>query len=78
MPIVDLNEIRYVHVSALIEWLPNLTSYSGIARDLSQQDPMPELEAAPPVATANDDKDGEDVAGPTVEARVELAKTISK
>ena len=68
MPIVDLNEIRYIHVSALIEWLPNLTSYSGIACDLSQQDPIPELEAAPPVATANDNKDGEDVAGPTVEA----------
>ena len=78
MPIVDLNEIRYVHVSALIEWPPNLTSYSGIAHDLSQQDPMPELEAAPPVATAKDDKDGEDVVGPTVEARIELAKTISK
>ena len=65
---MDLYEIRYVHVSALIEWPPNLTSYSGIARNLSQQDPMPELEAAPPVATANDNKDGEDVVGPTVEA----------
>lgn len=39
---------------------------------------MPDLEAAPPVAIPNDDEDGEDVAGPTVEARVELAKTISK
>ena len=39
---------------------------------------MPELEAAPPVATADDDEDGEDVVGPTVEARIELAKTISK
>ena len=39
---------------------------------------MPELEAGPPVATADDDEDGEDVAGLTVEARVELAKTISK
>ena len=39
---------------------------------------MPDLEAAPPVAVTNDDEDGEDVAGPTVEARVELAKTISE
>ena len=39
---------------------------------------MPELEAALPVVTADDDEDGEDVVGPTVEARVELAKTISK
>jgi hypothetical protein len=39
---------------------------------------VPDLEAAPPVAVTNDDEDGEDVAGPTVEARVELAKTISE
>ena len=37
---------------------------------------MPDEEVAPPVAVANDDEDGEDVVGPTVEAHVELAKTI--
>ena len=37
---------------------------------------MPDEEVALPVAVTNDDEDGEDVAGPTVEARVELAKTI--
>ena len=39
---------------------------------------MPNLDTALPVAITNDDEDGEDVAGPTVEARVELAKTVSK
>ena len=39
---------------------------------------MPDPDAAPPVAITNDNEDGEDVAGPTVEAHVELAKTISK
>ena len=37
---------------------------------------MPDLEAAPPVAVTKDDEDGEDVAGPTVEAHIELVKTI--
>ena len=37
---------------------------------------MPDEEVVPPVAITNDDEDGEDVAGPTVEARVELVKTI--
>ena len=37
---------------------------------------MPDEEVVPPVAVANDDEDGEDVAGPTVEACVELVKTI--
>ena len=37
---------------------------------------MPDEEVVPPVAITNDDEDGEDVAGPTVEAHVELAKTI--
>ena len=37
---------------------------------------MPDKVVVPSVAVANDDEDGEDVAGPTVEARVELAKTI--
>ena len=36
---------------------------------------MPDEEVVLPVAITNDE-DGEDVAGPTVEARVELAKTI--
>ena len=37
---------------------------------------MPDEEVALPVAVTNDDEDGEDVAGPTVEARVKLVKTI--
>ena len=37
---------------------------------------MPDEEVALPVAVTNDDEDGEDVAGPTVEACVELVKTI--
>ena len=37
---------------------------------------MPDEEVVLPVAITNDDEDGEDVAGPTVEARVELVKTI--
>ena len=37
---------------------------------------MPNKEAAPSVAVANDDEDGEDAAGYTVEAHVELVKTI--
>ena len=39
---------------------------------------MPDLDAAPPVAITNNDEDGEDIAGPTVEDHIELAKTISK
>ena len=37
---------------------------------------MPDEEVALPVAVANDDEDGEDVAWPTVDTHVELAKTI--
>ena len=37
---------------------------------------MPDEEVALPVAITNDDEDGEDVVGLTVEACVELAKTI--
>ena len=43
--------------------------------------PVPELniEVAPPVAAASDDEeDGEDVAGPIVEAHVKLVKTVGK
>ena len=39
---------------------------------------MPNLDTALPVAITNDDENGEDIAGPTVEAHVELAKTVSK
>ena len=37
---------------------------------------MLDEDVAPPVAIANDDEDGKDVAGPTIEAHVKLAKTI--
>ena len=37
---------------------------------------MPDEEVVLPVAVTNDDEDGEDVAGPTVEAHVKLAKII--
>lgn len=51
---------------------------SGVAHELAQQDPIPDIEAAPMVVIPNDDNNGEDVTGPTVEAHVELAKTIGK
>ena len=64
MPIMDLDKTRYV-----------LCSHLGIASELSGQAPVPDEEVALPVAVANDE-DEEDVAGPTVEACVKLAKTI--
>ena len=75
---MDLDETRYISMSVLIKWPPNSSSYSGIVCKLSQQDPVPDLEAAPPVAVTKDNEDGEDVAGPTVEAHIELVKTISE
>lgn len=79
MPIVDLDPTRYVIMFLLlIEQLLNLNFCTGIARQLSQQEPEPEpdFEAASPVTVIDEDEDGEDIAGPTVEAHVELAKTI--
>ena len=75
---MDLDGNRYVSISVLIEWPLNSSCYSGITHELSQQDLVPDLEAAPPVAVTKDNEDGEDVAGSTVEAHIKLAKTISE
>ena len=47
---------------------------------LSQQElePEPNLGAVPPIPVTDNDGDGEEVAGLTMEAHIELAKTISK
>ena len=80
MPIMDLDPTRYIITFLLLfEQLLNLNFCTGIAHQLSQQEPesepKPNFEAASPV-TINEDEDGEGIAGPTVEAHVELAKTI--
>ena len=63
-------------MSRLIEWCLDWCSHLGIACKLSGQDPVLNKEVVPSVAVANDDEDGEDAAGPTVEAHVKLTKTI--
>ena len=47
---------------------------------LSQQElkPEPNLGAVPPIPVTDNDGDGEEVTGLTVEAHIKLAKTISK
>ena len=54
---------------------------TGVAHGVGHPPPEPEcnLEVPPPVAVPGaNDEDGEDVSGPTVEAHVELSKTVGK
>lgn len=55
--------------------------YTGVTDKLGHPVPKPEanLNIAPPVAAACDeDEDGEDITRPTVQAHVELVKTVGK
>ena len=49
-----------------------------MTHELNQQElkPKPNFEAALPVTVTDDDEDGGDIAGTSVEACVKLAKTI--
>ena len=53
--------------------------YLGITNKLGHPAPEPEPnpKSAPPASMASDE-DGEDAAGPTMEAHVELAKTVGE
>ena len=63
-----------------IEWILTPKVLLGITHELDQPElePEPNLRVALPAPVTDNDEDGEDVAGPTVEAHVEFAKTISK
>ena len=52
----------------------------GATCKLSQQElePKPNLGAVPPIPVTDNNGDGEEVTGPTMEAHIELEKTISK
>ena len=80
MPIMDFNPTRYITRTLLFAQLTNLSFCTGIAHQLSQQEPEPELHpgAALPVTVIDEDEDGEDFTGLTVKVCVELAKTISE
>ena len=55
--------------------------YTGITDGLGHpvQEPGANLDIAPHVTVAcEEDEDGEDVTGPTVQAHVELVKTVDK
>ena len=67
----------------LIEWLLTLY-FIGITYEINQPGYVPEPEPEPnvgdalPVSLLDNDEDGEDIDGPTVETHVKLMSTISK
>ena len=79
LSIVDPEQTRCVQVFLLVV-VSTPKVILGTTCELSQQElePKPNLGAVLPIPVTDNDGDGEEVAGPTVEAHVELAKTISK
>ena len=76
---MDPEQTRCVQVFLLVVVLTPKVLL-GTTCELSQQElePKPNLGAAPPIPVTDNNGDGEEVAVPTVEAHVKLAKTISK